>query len=222
MGAEKIQTSNFADRLSPKSRTGSFGWSVLVHALIFSAVVGVVHMAPTSAPPDDYLDLGYEVFDEPPVDTKVDQQQVRKSPEPVTKPDPQVVPDNTPKEMQDEKSDIAGTQAAKPESNIGSDSNGNAASTPYYKIKPKYPKAALVAGIEGWILMEVDITESGEVENVRVVDGENRNEFQSEARRAVLHWKYRPFVNGEGKAFRKTDHQVRVDFKLNEVASVGG
>ena len=55
----------------------------------------------------------------------------------------------------------------------------------YYKIKPKYPKAALVAGEEGWVMLKVDVTESGEVENVRMVDGNKRNLSQEEARRAV-------------------------------------
>jgi protein TonB len=64
--------------------------------------------------------------------------------------------------------------------------------------------------------MKIDINEKGEVENVRVVDGDKRNLFQDEARRAVEKWKYRPFLGADSKPLRKADHQVRVDFKLSE------
>ena len=110
---------------------------------------------------------------------------------------------------------------AKKEESIGSNSNGTSATTPYYKIKPKYPKAALVSGTEGWVLLEIDILENGDVDNIRVVGGEQRNLFQSEAKRAVAQWKYRPFMNESGQAYKKVDHQVRVDFKLEEAAAEG-
>jgi protein TonB len=126
--------------------------------------------------------------------------------------------DASARELQDEKSDVTGTSQAsvvKP-MQVGSEGQGDANATPFYKIKPKYPRPALIAGSEGWILMKIDVNEKGEVENVRIVGGEKRNLFQDEARRAVEQWKYRPFLDANGHAIRKADHQVRVDFKLND------
>jgi TonB family protein len=210
--------SGIKNLISPKSASGSVLWSLGVHLAVAGMIGG--YMGWKSMQPkveEEYIDLAYETFDEPPIpEEKV--QRVRNSPAPTQPVDVKAPQDNAPKELHDDTSDVAGTQKAKEESNIGSTSNGTAASTPYYKIKPKYPKAALLSGVEGWVLMEIDINEAGEVENIRVLDGEQRNMFQSEAKRAVAQWKYRPFVDGEGKPYRKADHQVRVEFKLEEAA----
>lgn len=204
--------------ISPKSGSGSLLWSLGVHLAVTGMIMGYMgwkNMQPKVE--EEYVDLSYETFDEPPVpEEKI--QRVRNSPAPTQPVDVKAPPDNSPKELQDENSDIAGTQKAKAESNIGSQSNGTAASTPYYKIKPKYPKAALLSGVEGWVQMEIDINENGEVENIRVLDGEQRNMFQSEAKRAVALWKYRPFLDDSGKPVRRNGHVVKVEFVLNEVA----
>lgn len=206
---------------SPKSSSGSFVLAILAHAAIYGILVGALGLGLGKAEPKaEYLDLGYQTFDRPPEPEKKEQKVVRSN-EPVRPPDPKAVQDDAPKELQDDKGEVAGTQKAKVETNIGNASEGTAASTPYYKIKPKYPKAAIIAGTEGWVLLEVDITETGSVENVRVVDGEQRNLFGSEARRAVEQWKYRPFMDSAGHPVRKSSHQVRVDFKLNEIESAG-
>jgi TonB family protein len=209
-------------RRMPETLSGTFILSILAHVCLYGFVVGILglNFAKTEIA-EDYMDLGYETFDEPPVPAEKPLK-VMRMPEPQAVVDTKAIPDNLPKEIQDEQSDIAGTQEAKKESNIGSENDGTASSTPYYKIKPKYPRAALVAGTEGWVLMTVDINEAGEVENVRVVDGEQRNMFQSEARRAVSLWKYRPFVDKEGRPVRKTDHQVRVEFKLADAGQNDG
>lgn len=204
---------------SAKSSTYSILTAIGIHGFIYGAIVLVMgaNLFKPHEKIQDEVEIGYEVLNDVPPPTPVVQRVVRAE-QPETPVDAKALPDSTPKELQDEKSDIAGTQAAaKPQSNIGSESTGVANSTPFYKVKPKYPKAALVSGVEGWILMKVDVNESGEVENVRVVDGDKRNMFQDEARRAVEKWKYRPFVNKDGKPYRKADHEVRVDFKLTDV-----
>jgi|GEM_PF-1672323 len=202
--------------ISPRSGSGSIIWSLGAHFFVAGAVVLGMNIAGGRAQPqEEFIDLAYQTFDEPPVPA-TEERRVMKSPEPVTPVKSEPLPSDTAKELQDEKGEVAGTQKAAPETNIGSENNGNASSTPYYKIKPKYPKAALLEGVEGWVLMEIDITETGEVENIRVLDGEQRNTFQSEAKRAVAQWKYKPFLDGSGKPFRKADHHVRVDFKLEE------
>jgi TonB family protein len=211
---------NTKEWFSPKSGGGSFIYSLLAHGALYGAlVIGLGITFGKTEPKQDYLDLGYQTFDAPPEPEKKEQKV--KHVEETVKSDPKAVPDNSPKELQDEKSDIAGTQKAAPVAATANDTTGNAASTPYYKVKPKYPKAASIAGTEGWVLLEVDIKEDGSVENVRVVDGEQRNLFGQEARRAVEQWKYRPFTDSAGHVVKKIDHQVRVNFKLNEIESSG-
>jgi TonB family protein len=146
---------------------------------------------------------------------------VKRSAETVKAPVQKALPDDAPKELQDEKGEVAGTQKAQPDTNLGNTSGGDAAATPYYKIKPKYPQAARISGTEGYVLLEIDIKEDGSVENVRIVGGENRNMFGSEARRAVEQWKYRPFMDTAGHPIKKIDHQVRVNFRLAEDEQAG-
>lgn len=202
--------------ISPRNTGGSFLWSVGLHLLVAGSVVGVMHITGgVSAPSEEFIDLAYQSFDEPPVPEQVEQR-VRKSAEPVAPVKQEMVPDNSPKELQDEKGEVAGTQKAAPQENIGSDSNGTASATPYYKIKPKYPRAALIDGKEGWVKMKIDITETGSVENIAVIDGENRNEFEGEAKRAVALYKYKPFVNASGQPIRVNGHILEVVFKLEE------
>lgn len=203
--------------LSPRELPGAIVSAVLVHGALYGVLVGLLGLglfqAERVAPPAEVM-LGYEMLDEPP--TPQAQPKAVRAPQPKAP----VIAEQAPKapvaqELQDEKGDVAGTQAApKAADMLGSATNGSASNVPYYKIKPKYPREALISGTEGWVLLKVDVTEGGEVENVRVIDGENRGVFQSEARRAVEKWKYRPFVDGSGNPIRKADHQVRVDFKL--------
>lgn len=204
--------------VSPESGSGSFLYSVCVHVSIAFAVIMLlkINLQTKSVASESIIDMTYETFDRPPEPTQ-EVRHVAKVVEPETPPETKPIVDNTPKEIQDAQSDIAGTQtSSQPVAQAASEGTGTAATTPFYKIKPKYPKAALVSGTEGWVLMKLDINEKGEVENVRVVDGEQRNLFQSEAKRAVEQWKYRPFIDQTGKAFRKLDHQVKVEFKLQD------
>jgi protein TonB len=189
---------------SPRSIPGSFISAAVIHGILYGAVIvilgaGLFHKTVELAPE---AELTYDMLDAPP-------------PAP---PPPPVVREQ-PKELQDEKSEVTGTQKkveTKTASSVGSDQAAPVPAMPYYKVKPKYPRAALVAGTEGWILMNVDVKEDGTVDNVRVVDGTERSMFQDEARRAVEKWKYKPFLDTAGKPYVKKDHQVRVDFKLNE------
>ena len=199
---------------------GSTLTALAVHVAAYGLIVGMlgIHLfSQDSVPPPGEMELNYEVLNEPPKETKVVRQVVHmKDPTPVQ---PTKAPmDTSPRELhEDSKDAVAGTQAARAlPANIGGENNGDAASTPFYKIKPKYPKAALIAGTEGWVLLKVDVKENGEVENVRVIDGVQRNLFGDEARRAVEKWKYRPFLDKDGKAVRRVDHPVRVDFKLSD------
>lgn len=202
---------------SQKRLSASLGFSILAHIIVIMIVKNLNLTAPPVAKviPESYVDLGYEQFDEPPqiVENKV----------PEIKEIPDVVPDKsdpTPavaQEMQDQSSDIVGTQKEVPPAPAPTPvSNKNVTDVPYYKVKPKYPKDALVSGLEGFVMMQVDIKEDGSVENVKVTGGDKLNVFESEARRAVVKWKYKPFTDDAGHPIKKEQHLVRVDFKLIE------
>jgi periplasmic protein TonB len=206
---------------SPRSVPGSMMLAVLAHGILFGGVLVFLKMG--FHPHEEQIpvteEVDYETFSAPPAPAEV-VKPVAKAPEPDTPEEKTEEPDTSPKELQDTQSDVAGTQAAtKPQqATVGSEGTGEASATPYYKIKPKYPTAALASGVEGYVIMKIDVNEKGEVENIRVTGGQEKSMFQVEARRAVEKWKYKPFLDASGKPVKKTDHEVRVDFKLQDAA----
>lgn len=163
---------------------------------------------------ESYVDLGYQEFEEPPQIVQ-DMKQVEVKPdieEPV-KNDPTPV---AAQEMQDQSSDVGGLQKEAPKEVPKTTvvSNANVTDVPYYKVKPKYPKEALAQGIEGHVLLQIDVLTDGSVENLKVLSGEKLNVFESEARRAVSKYKYKPFIDDTGNVIVKHNHLVKVEFKL--------
>lgn len=186
------------DDIKRKVTGSSVVLSILIHGSIFG-LVKFGQMFQGQAPAtieENYVDLGYETFDEVPL------------------PQPQVTQSQ---EIQDEKSEIVGIQKKvdKPVE-TPTRSTATVADVPYYKIKPKYPKDALEAGVEGHVNLAVDVLEDGTVENIQVTGGDQLNLFEMAAKRAVAKWKYRPFLDESGSPIRKKSHLVRVDFKLTD------
>ena len=135
-------------RFSPRSTSGSLLLATLVHTAVYGAVllcfaIGAGKEVATELTPT--TELAYETFDAPPPSKDA----------PAPKPP---VEDNSPKELQDQNSDIAGTQKEKPAQQAAAPVQ-SVANVPYYKIKPKYPRAALAAGIEGWVSLKIDVDE---------------------------------------------------------------
>lgn len=208
-------------------RGGSFlTLSFLIHLALGGALAVVLSQTESAVidvPVEEYMDLGYEQLEEPPEPVAAPKPVPVEAVENVPR-DPAPSTDVAPRELQDESSTIAGTKAPEPApvaAAPSSSAGGNQApSAPYYKIKPKYPKAALMAGLEGHVDLRIDIREDGTVENIRSVGGPEADVFESEARRAVAKWKYQPFMDEQGHAIRKENHQVRVEFKLKDVESL--
>ena len=203
--------------ISPRTTSGSLLTSLAVHGVMVLVTIALMHSS-LFRKERVYEDASfdYEVLNEAPSTAKEHKPGARARSVESQNQD-QLKEKVNSEELQDAKSNIAGTEiAAKTQAVPLAQGDGSAPALPYYKIKPKYPQAALVSGYEGWILMKIDITEHGDVENVRVVGGEMRNLFQDEARRAITKWKYRPFLDGKGNPVRKADHEVRVDFKLQD------
>ena len=192
-------------RISPQSTSGSLLLAALAHTALYGVILlcfAISAGRPKVEETTPLTELSYETFDAPPVDKAP-------PPKPVAMPD-------EPKELQDKTSEVAGTQKEKPAAAAAPVAAQTTPNVPYYKIKPKYPRAALAAGIEGWVALKIDVAEDGAVENVRVVGGEQKSMFQDEARRSVEKWKYKPFLDSSGRPVKKADHEVRVDFRLTD------
>ncbi len=64
------------------------------------------------------------------------------------------------------------------------------------KVAPVYPPLARQARIQGQVILRVEITKSGDAENIQLVSGHPM--LAPSAIEAVKQWKYRPYlVNGE-------------------------
>ena len=62
-------------------------------------------------------------------------------------------------------------------------------------ISPKYPKAALIARVEGVVVLEATVTVNGTVEDIRAISGPPI--LVNAAKDAVKQWRYEPtLLNG--------------------------
>ena len=85
---------------------------------------------------------------------------------------------------------------------------------PLSQLPPRYPYKAAQRGIEGWVRVEFDVTTTGSVEHVEVIESEPPGVFDKAAIRAVSRWRFKPRrVNGKAVPGKAT--QV-VDFKLEK------
>jgi len=57
---------------------------------------------------------------------------------------------------------------------------------------PPYPDDARRAGVQGYVELEIQVSESGEVEEVRILESRPRGVFDRTCRRTVMRWKFRP------------------------------
>lgn len=72
---------------------------------------------------------------------------------------------------------------------------------PLRRIQPKFPDRARRGGIEGFVKMSVYVSESGSVEQVRVLDATPRGVFEEVAQEAIKGWEFQPGVyQGESVA----------------------
>ena len=77
---------------------------------------------------------------------------------------------------------------------------------------PQYPPAALRAGIEGTVILIVDVDANGNVTNVAVERSSRNRDLDRAAMQAARRWRFNPsVVNGQPAAGRV---RVPVDFNL--------
>lgn len=120
-------------------------------------------------------------------------------------------------ETPDEIATIATFSMARPtlsieKSAVGFSNGGNDA-RPLVRIQPRYPIQAARDGIEGWVELEFTIDSSGTVKDVKVTDSEPKRVFDTEAKRALRKWKYKPQMV-DGRATELPSMQVVLEFKL--------
>jgi len=86
---------------------------------------------------------------------------------------------------------------------------------PLVRIPPRYPERALSRGVEGWVLVQFNVTPEGEVVNAEIIDGEPPGMFDRAAIRAVENWKYQPKIV-DGKPAPRFGVQTVFTFKLDQ------
>lgn len=81
---------------------------------------------------------------------------------------------------------------------------------------PEYPRRAFRSGRQGWVIMRLDVTQSGETENVAIERSVPEGLFETVSRKAVKAWTFSPPENGGLQNCR-----VLLRFRAGEV-SLGG
>lgn len=87
--------------------------------------------------------------------------------------------------------------------------------TPVFRINPIYPRKAAMQNIEGFVILQFDITKTGQVDNILVVRASPPQIFNSNAVQALRKWKYKPRIE-EGQPVRQKNLRVQLDFKLTD------
>ena len=86
---------------------------------------------------------------------------------------------------------------------------------PIVKVAPIYPSRAASRGIEGWVLLEFTVTETGAVRDPVVLEAEPQGIFDDAAKKAVLKFKYKPRVEN-GQPMQVPHVQHLITFKLEK------
>ena len=80
---------------------------------------------------------------------------------------------------------------------------------------PVYPRRAVDRGIEGWVIVEFTVTETGEVKDPRVVEAHPELIFNDAAIRAARKFRYKPRIV-DGKPVSVAGVLHKITFRLEE------
>ena len=86
---------------------------------------------------------------------------------------------------------------------------------PIFRIQPSYPRQAALQNIEGFVVLEFDITTAGNTDNITVIQASPPQIFNTSAIQALRKWKYKPKIE-DGKAVRQNGLKVQLDFNLRD------
>lgn len=100
---------------------------------------------------------------------------------------------------------------------VGGLGNNNFGSgiTPLIRMEAQYPIRATRQGIEGWVILQFDITRIGRVSNIKILDYKPSPIFNKSSIKALRKWKYRPKME-DGKAVRTKNIKVKLEFTLKK------
>ena len=90
----------------------------------------------------------------------------------------------------------------------------NADELPLVRVAPVYPEPAVRRGLEGYVLLEFSVTNTGATENIRVISS-SHSVFNRNAVRAIQKFKYKPRVVN-GVPVPVTGVQFRMTFELED------
>ena len=86
---------------------------------------------------------------------------------------------------------------------------------PIFKPEPDYPTDALKLGIEGYVIVQFDVTEEGKVENPVVLESKPDDIFDSSAIRAASKFKFKPKIVND-QAVRVSGVKNRIMYRIEE------
>ena len=89
----------------------------------------------------------------------------------------------------------------------------DSAVTPLFRINPIYPRKAALQNIEGFVVLQFDITQTGQVDNISILQASPPQIFNMNAIQALRKWKYKPRIE-DGKTVRQKNLKVQLDFQL--------
>ena len=95
----------------------------------------------------------------------------------------------------------------------GNMSDGDA--IPMVVIEPRFPRKALMEGIEGWVRFEFTVGRDGYPRDVTVIDAKPKRLFERNAKKAITKWKFKPKVV-YGKAVEQPNMRYTLEFNLAE------
>lgn len=82
-------------------------------------------------------------------------------------------------------------------------------------VQPTYPIAAANRGIEGYVDVQFDVTETGATTNVRILAAEPPKVFDKETINAVKRWKFSPVIK-DGRPVPYLAMAQRVHFQMEK------
>jgi periplasmic protein TonB len=91
-----------------------------------------------------------------------------------------------------------------------------AQSLPMVKFAPVYPQVATMKGIEGFVDVVFDVTETGATENIQIVYAEPGKIFNSAVLKAVARWKYKPKLDEAGSPVKMFGLRERIRFNMEK------
>jgi protein TonB len=81
------------------------------------------------------------------------------------------------------------------------------------RVSPTYPARAQQAGLEGWVLVQFDVSATGTVTNIRIIES-SAAVFENSARRAAARFRFKPrVVDGIALETRGIQNLFRFDME---------